>query len=177
MNTVRCPLQSDGDEGALLLSYMDRRLDAASTQAMDRHVAGCADCARVLDAQRMVWNALDQWEPVAVRADFDELVMARVEAEQLRGAQPWWQRLSGYFAAGPAWVRPAMPIAAAACVAVVGVAVWRGPAAVERQTAPSMDSAEVQQVEEALTDLEMLRQLGVAVDGSALPSAGLTKSL
>jgi hypothetical protein len=147
MNTARCPLQS-GDEGAILLSYLDRRLDLDSMEALDRHVLACPDCARVVDAQRTVWKALDQWEPIAVSADFDERVMARIAGEK----PSWWQR---------AWWKPAMPLAAA-CMALVAVAVWRGPATRENPL-PTMDSAEAQQVEDALTDVDMLRQLGVTL--------------
>jgi anti-sigma factor RsiW len=151
MNTVRCPLQS-GDEGAILLSYLDRRLDPASTEALDRHISICPDCSRVVAAQRSVWNALDQWEPVAVSAGFDDRVMARIAAE--REPASWWRRLNAH-----GWWRPAMPVAAA-CVALLAVAVWREPVTAENPS-PGMDSAEVQQVEDTLSDLEMLRQLGL----------------
>lgn len=150
MNTVRCPLQS-GDEGAILLSYLDRQLDADTTAALDRHVAVCADCTRVVEAQRMVWAALEQWEPTAVSPDFDSRVMARIEAERT----PWWRGLS------MSWWKPAVPLGAA-CAALIAVAVWKGPLASERAVSqPGLDSAEVQQVEDVLTDLDMLRQLGV----------------
>jgi hypothetical protein len=153
MNTARCPLQS-GDEGAILLSYLDRRLDPDSMEALDRHLVACPDCARVVDAQRTVWKALDQWEPLAVSADFDDRVMARIAAEK----PSWWRRA---VTLPSPWWKPAMPLAAA-CVALVAVAVWRGPGPRENPL-PTMDSAEAQQVEDALTDVDMLRQLGVTL--------------
>jgi anti-sigma factor RsiW len=157
MNTVRCPLQS-GDEGATLLSYFDRRLDPDLTEALDRHVAICPDCARLTEAQRAVWDALEQWEPVAVSADFDARVMARIAAEP--PSLPWWRRWFAAPSLPAAWWKPAMPLAVA-CVAVMAVAVWRGPISDNASLAPSMDTAEAQQVEDVLADLEMLRQLGV----------------
>jgi hypothetical protein len=153
MNTARCPLQS-GDEGAILLSYLDRQLDSDSTAALDRHVTVCADCRRVVDAQRAVWSALDQWEPVAVSEDFDSRVMARIAVEEA----PWWRRI---LAPADGWWRPAIPVTAA-CAAVLAVAIWRGPTMSDHpQQQSTMDSTEAQQVEDALTDLDMLRQLGM----------------
>ncbi len=161
MNTVRCPLQS-GDEGAALLSYLDRRLDPDAAEALDRHVAICPDCAHVLEAQRTVWRALEQWEPVAVSADFDDRLMARIAAE--KPADSWWRRLFAFGGmGGSSWWKPAMPVAAA-CVVLIAVAAWRGGPGTSQPgelPAATMDSAEVQQVEDALSDLEMLRQLGV----------------
>jgi hypothetical protein len=150
MNTARCPLQS-GDEGAILLSYLDRRLDYDSMEALDRHVSACPDCARVVQAQRTVWKALDQWEPVAVSADFDERLMRRIEAEQ----PPLWRRM---LAPVGHWWKPAVPLAAA-CGVLIAVSVWREPSAPAEL--PLMDSAEAQQMEDALSDLEMLRKLGL----------------
>jgi hypothetical protein len=159
MYTVRCPLQS-GDEGAMLLSYLDRQLPPDSLEAFDRHVAVCPDCARVVDGQRAVWRALDQWEPIAVSADFDDRVMARIAEIE----RPWWGRMLD--AATSAWWKPAMPLAAA-CLALLAVAVWNEPSPAVR---PVMDSAEVQQVEDALSDLEMLRQLGLTETAAASAS-------
>ena len=165
MNTVRCPLQS-GDEGAALLSYVDGRLDAGSTELLERHLAMCPDCAGVVEAQRTVWRALDQWEPLAVSADFDERVMARIAAD--KPADSWWRRLftAGEGGSSSAWWKPAMPVAVA-CAVLLAVAVWRdggtpvSPVSEVPRVAVTMDSAEVEQVEDALTDLEMLRQLGL----------------
>ena len=156
MNTARCPLQS-GDEGALLLSYVDRQLDPDKMETLHRHVAICPDCARVVEGQRAVWQALEQWEPIAVSADFDDRVMARIAAEP----SPWWRRL---LQAAPTlgWWKPAMPLAVA-CAALLAVAVWHGPASGDKPAGATMDSAEAQQVEEALNDLDMLRQLGVTL--------------
>lgn len=153
MNTVRCPLQS-GDEGATLLSYLDRQLDPDTMDVLERHLSVCPDCTRVVEAQRAVWKALEQWEPIAVSADFDERVMARIAAEQ----RPWWRLVLEFPVSGSGgWWKPAMPLAAA-CLALVAVSVWRGPLA---PVPVAMDSAEVQQVEDVLADVDMLQQLGI----------------
>ena len=153
MNTVRCPLQS-GDEGATLLSYLDRQLDPDTMDVLERHLALCPDCTRVVEAQRAVWKALEQWEPIAVSADFDERGMARIAGEQ----RPWWRLVLEFPVSGSGgWWKPAMPLAAA-CLALVAVSVWRGPLA---PVPVAMDSAEVQQVEDVLADVDMLQQLGI----------------
>ncbi len=158
MNTVRCPLQS-GDEGATLLSYLDRQLDPDTVDAYERHLAVCPECTRVVAAQRAVWQALEQWEPIAVSSDFDDRVMARISAEQPR---PWWRRFLEFPVSGSGgWWKPAMPLAAA-CLALVAVSVWRGPLAPgDRPLPAAMDSAEAQQVEDVLADVDMLQQLGI----------------
>lgn len=155
MNTVRCPLQS-GDEGATLLSYLDRQLDADTTAALDRHVAQCESCRRLVEAHRAVWSALDEYRPIAVSADFDDRVMARIAAER----DPWWRRLLMPGGGGMSWWKAAMPLTAA-CAVLVAVSLWRVPG----DPAPGnvrMDAAEAQQVDDTLSDVEMLRQLGLA---------------
>lgn len=171
MNTVRCPLQT-GDEGAtLLLGYLDRQLDPETTSQLDRHVAQCESCARLVEGHRAVWSALEEYRPVAVSADFDDRVMARIAAEE-----PWWRRLLPA-ARGLAGWKAAMPVTAAACALLLAVGVWRGPH--ETPAAPAgSDSAavaaEAQLVEDTLSDVEMLRQLGLTASeagGAAAPAA------
>lgn len=162
MNTVRCPLQT-GDEGAtLLLGYLDRQLDAETTSQLDSHVAQCESCARLVEGHRAVWSALDEYRPVAVSAEFDERVMARIAAEE-----PWWRRLLLPPQTGFNWWKAAMPLTAA-CAVLLTVAVWRTPTSSD-SLAPKMDSAEAQMVEDTLSDVEMLRQLGLTAD--AQPAA------
>ena len=144
----------------MLLSYLDRQLSPDSMEAMDRHVALCADCTRMVEAQRAVWRALDQWEPIAVSADFDDRVMARIAADA--GRRSWWLRALE-FPLSFGWWKPAMPLAAA-CVALLAVAVWRGPSMPDYSptaATTTMDSSEAQQLEDALADVDMLHQLGV----------------
>ena len=61
-----------------ILSYLDRQLDPDTVLAFERHLSVCSECTRVVAAQRAVWKALDQWEPIAVSADFDERSFARL---------------------------------------------------------------------------------------------------
>lgn len=165
MNTVRCPLQT-GDEGAtLLLGYLDRQLDAETTSQLDRHVAQCESCARLVEGHRAVWSALDEYRPVAVSSDFDERVMARIAAEQ-----PWWQRLMPT-PGGFAWWKAAMPLTAV-CALLLAVGVWRTPAeAPPGGGKTDTAAAEAQLVEDTLSDVEMLRQLGLTAGEAAAPAA------
>jgi hypothetical protein len=143
----------------MLLGYVDRQLDAGTMAALDRHVPVCPDCSRVVEAQRAVWSALEAWEPIAAAADFDDHVMARVRAEADGAPSSWWQRFAAAMTAS--W-KPAVPLAAA-CAVLVGVSVWRGGSGgVAIESAITLDTAEATQVEEALSDVQMLRDLGVA---------------
>lgn len=160
--TVRCPLQT-GDEGAtLLLGYLDRQLDAETTSQLDRHVAQCESCGRLVEGHRAVWSALDEYRPVAVSSDFDERVMARIAAEE-----PWWRRLMPSAGPGFAWWKAAMPLTAA-CALLFAVGFWRTPNEGSPVGAKSATAAaEAQLVEDTLSDVEMLRQLGLTTAGEA----------
>ena len=73
-------------------AWMERRLDAAALQAVDAHLADCADC------QAMV------------------AVLARISDDTLAPAAPaWWQRLRG------GWLIPATVAAAAGLVIWIAV--------------------------------------------------------
>jgi anti-sigma factor RsiW len=168
---IDCPVQ--GSEGAgLLLEFLDRRLEPDLSARLERHIAVCADCSRVVNAQRSVWEALDNWEPERISADFDHRLFARLEQEDAREdarRQGVLGRLAGWFSGVS--LRPAIPVAAM-CVVLMGVFLYRPgqqadpgqPAVVAEQV-----SVDAEQVETTLADLDMLQQLGV---GQADESVG-----
>jgi anti-sigma factor RsiW len=164
-NQVHCPMQT-GDESAaaILLDYVDRKLDADTMERVDRHVAQCDQCHRMVESQRMVWAALDEWRPEEITDSFNARLADRLAAEQ---RAPWWKSLT---APVSAWWKPAMPLAAAACMLLVAVGLWKaGPSAqdFEKKAAVHFSGQQdPQQLEDTLSDLEMLRQLGVAEDGA-----------
>lgn len=168
METVRCPIQS-GEGAAMLLDYVDRRLDSASTLELDRHIAGCVSCQELVAAQRAVWQALDTWNSEPVSADFNRKLFDRIETER---ANPLWRRAFAWLteASLPFQFRPAMPLAAA-CMMLVAGFLFRAPreADIVRQELKT-ELTEIEAVENTLDDIEMLRQLGVAVgeDGTKL---------
>jgi anti-sigma factor RsiW len=142
---MRCPIESR-ENAELLLDYCARKLDPSQARALEEHIARCPACQEFRVGQKLLWDALDQWEAHPVSVDFDRRLYRRIEEDQ--GRQRWWQRLMIPL------LRPAVPLAATACLLLVGGYMIREPA-------PTVDSAvvrEVEQVENTLDDLEMLKQ-------------------
>ena len=147
-----CPQQnSDGVE--LIIAYAARTLDTANEAAFERHLEVCASCREMATAQRTVWSALEELTPLPVSSNFDAKLYQRIAEEQ---QHTWWQRL---FRANWSW-RPAMPVAAACAVLIVALLVKNsGPTVVPQPVQPSL---QIEQVERALDDMDMLKQVGEA---------------
>lgn len=168
---MNCPLQTN--EGAeYILDYCAGRLEAARLAGFERHVADCAECRQVVDAQRTVWNALDEFEPMEISQSFDRRLYARIEADSQRS---WWQRLAD----GPAlgwsslmhW-KPAATLAACGAMLVVGLYLRPGSEQIsgpvggqdpvyKADTTVERPAVDVDQIESTIEDLDMLKQLGV----------------
>lgn len=103
----------------------------------------------------MVWNALSQWEPHPVGADFERRLYRAIDQ-----AKPvsWIERI--LWPLQPVLWRPAVPLVAACLLIVVGV-LLHGPQAVV--TAPgsqvAVERIEPEQVERTVDDMLMLREL------------------
>lgn len=168
---MQCPIQSR-ETGELLLDYCARRLEADVTARLDRHVEVCAECRDFVSAQRMVNAALEAYQDFTPRVsdDFDRLLYARIEAEQ---QESWWKRAwRKFFEAGePVSWKPAFS-AAAACLVVAGGLFWHqsaNVAPVESDEASAViaaaekqpvDNQELEGLDQALADLEMVAMLG-----------------
>ncbi len=115
-----------------------------------RHMSGCPSCLELAEQQRALWGALDYLQPLPISADFDKRLYARIAQDQPRGFFSWnWS-----------W-RPAMPVAAA-CTALIAAFLIRGPILDQRPTpAVQHENVNIEQVERALDDIDMLKQLGV----------------
>jgi anti-sigma-K factor RskA len=105
------------------------------------------------DAQRTVWSALDELTPIPVSSNFDAKLYRRIAEEQQNA---WWQRL---FQAYWSW-RPAMPVAAACAVLIVAFMVKSSQRSIASPP-QSQPKLQIEQVERALDDMEMLKQAGV----------------
>jgi anti-sigma factor RsiW len=153
-----CPLYSK-DTAEVLLDYCSRRLDPQTTAMLERHMEACEACHAFANAQRQVWDALDAWEPVEVSADFDQKLFARMEQEDASSVLTrWWRRWSESMAFS--W-RPAISVAAACLVIVTGL-VLRPTEPVLPDAGKSghhLEAVDIEQVETALEDMEMLKQL------------------
>lgn len=156
MNPFQCPIQNR-EYASLLLDYCDRRLDPELNNEMERHLDTCADCRQMLASQRVVWEALDAWDPEPVSMDFNRRLFDRIDAEKSR---PWWRRAADSL--GSLSWKPAVPVAAA-CMALVAVVLLRTPALpdLDHKAKAEPAAVDVEQVDRALDDMDMLRQLGV----------------
>jgi anti-sigma factor RsiW len=126
----------------ILLDYCTGSLEAARTVEVDRHVQVCADCRKLVAEQRAVFQAMDSWTLPEVSAGFDNRLYARISVER--------RSFSSIFRS---WWKPAIPLAlAAAALSVLLVVKTSAPVA----NHPGMEKAELEQVEQALDDMDML---------------------
>lgn len=86
---------------------------SAAPAEVAEHLAGCTECAHVLESLRATMSLLDEWEAPEPSPYWDVRMQARLREEQQKAAQPrgWlmWLR------------RPALSLTAALCL-VAGVA-------------------------------------------------------
>lgn len=141
-----CPTK-DKQGAEILLEYCAGTLDPDRTLEFEKHAAECAECGRQVAWQRALWQTLDQWAPAEIPQDFDARLYARIAREE---AAPLWKR---WFAWG--W-KPALLMAAACAAIVIGLFV-RQP-----QPPARTDTVDIDQVEHALEDLDMLTPLPAA---------------
>ena len=155
---MRCPLET-GKAPEVLLEYPAGTLEPAVQAALEQHVAVCFDCQEAIEGQIAVWNALDAWEPAPVTLDFNRRLWQRIDQAE---AQSWFD-LSRFHLnwLNMSW-KPALPVVAALLL-VLGVVMFQHPH--ERlpiQSVAAVDGVtltEVDQVEAALDDLQLLQQL------------------
>lgn len=166
-----CPLKAgraDVAETGIFVAYSAGTLAPQQTLAFAEHLESCRECRRMASAQQQVWAALDAWTPAAVDSNFDAQLFARIAADQ---EMPWWRRVLQ--ATNWSW-KPAMPVAAA-CGALLVAFLIKSPlqerqplSSVQRSNQPRVD---IEQVERALDDIDMLKQIGVA--SLSMPGAPL----
>src|SRR5947209_1806656 len=143
------------------IAYGAGTLSPEAEASLLAHLEGCADCQRLADAQRKVWSAMDAWTPAALSSNFDERLYARIAAEQMK---PWWRRTLAdaldRLSLNWSW-KPAMPVAAA-CAVLFGAFLLKSPVPEQQSTVSVQPRVDIEQVERALDDLDMLKQIGVA---------------
>jgi hypothetical protein len=160
---MRCPIETR-ETAELLLAYSARKLDSESAAGLERHMEICQSCREFAEGQRLVWEALDAWEAIPVSADFNRRLYARIDREV-----SWWERAMRPFR--PMLVRGGLPVAATACLLVMAGFLLDRPRDVPGN--PDWEPAQIEavqadQVENALEDMELLRdfQLEVRADAS-----------
>ncbi len=145
---MKCPLEFD-QMGEIVVGYGARTLDPDTAAEFERHMRCCSECRQMVDAQKAVWAALDEAEEpeLAVSPDFDQRLFRRIQEAENRGW--WWRRL--------------VPAAACAGLAVAAVFLLRQSDPVLAHHAPTAPTMQIEQVEHALDDMDMLNQIGAAI--------------
>lgn len=147
-----CPI-ADGDGNELMVAYAARTLAPEQEAGLERHLGSCAKCRELAEAQRAVWSALDAWTPPLVSSNFDRNLFRRIALEPQTA---WWRR---WLPVNWSW-RPAVPVAVA-CAALVAAFLLKSPAFSPESQSRNEPKLQIEQVEHALDDMEMLKQLGV----------------
>ena len=135
---------SKNEQGAeLLTGYLARTLDAPRMAELGRHIQECADCR----ALASVWERLDEFAVPEVSPGFDAQLYARIAGEEARVSLSSWRR----------WLwRPIAPLAAAAAVVTL-VLFLHVPGTAD--PAKQASKAEIEQVAQAVDDLDLLTPL------------------
>lgn len=161
---MNCPTKAN-EAAEILLDYCAQTLSPLQTEEFEIHLKQCADCSRLVAAQKEVWGALDTWTPVEVSSNFDARLYARIAEEQ---AAPAWRRWLGRMfhppVPYPMW-KSAVPLLAACAVLAAGLAV-RTPDAKIVQHQLRADKVDIEQVEQTLEDFDILTPATQTTTGS-----------
>ena len=163
---MECPSKHH-DATELTIAYIEGSLDSVAQVAFQRHLQTCGRCRELMQAQQELWAALDSWTPLPISSDFDERLYRRIAAEKT-ATPKWWQR----FITAPWSGWPAVPLVATACVALIAVVLLRGPGLEPARTGNASTQPHgpaIEQVESALQDIEMLKQLGPPSNSKGTP--------
>jgi hypothetical protein len=169
----------------ILMDYCAGTADPAVGAEIDAHTKVCAECRTLVEAQGAVWEMLDAWTPVEVSQDFDSRLYARVAGEQAGPAwRRWWSRMTEP-ATPYAWWKPTVSLAVAGAIVSMALIV-RMPEqheAIEKsavaqttgafstqaaeqtkalQAGASPEDIDLQQVQQALDDLDIIAPLNQA---------------
>jgi anti-sigma factor RsiW len=155
---MECPLLTQ-ENAELLLAYCARKLDSETERVLERHMEHCDACRKFGESQKLVWTALDAWETSPVSMDFDRRLYRRIESEQQKG---WLSRLFSPVMPPslPPIFRPALPLAAA-CITLLAVFLINTPTQSDLSRQVRIEKVDVDKVESALEDLDMLQQFSV----------------
>jgi len=140
---MRCPIQTK-ETAELLLAYCARKLEPETRAVLERHMERCPECRAFAEQQKAVWEALDAWEGAPVSEDFDVRLFARIERDRRTSRR--------------ARLRLHVPVAAASLL--LAAVLWlRSPWWSAAPESEDTSVVEVETVEAALEDIEMLRAL------------------
>jgi len=152
---MNCPMKSQ-EEAAVLLDYCAGKLREDSARDVERHIAECAACAEFVTGQQALWSAMNEWHAPAVSAEFDARLERRLRETD---SVSWIERLTQSLR--PSFARPAFALAAVCLIMVAGLLLQNPRTALvpADDAHARVEKIELEQVEKALDDMQMLREL------------------
>lgn len=162
---MNCPTKRNED-AEILLDYCAQTLTPEQTAEFEIHLKQCADCSRLVEAQKEVWSALEAWTPAPVSSNFDARLYARIATEEAQNVPAWLGWLRRVFQPPvpyPLW-KSAIPLVAACAVLAAGLAVRTPDATVQPQL--RAEKVDIEQVEQTLEDFDILTPVVQAPVGS-----------
>jgi hypothetical protein len=163
----------DDPQGAeILMDYCASKLDPARAAELETHFKQCAECRELVEAQKTVWEMLEVWKPIEVSPGFDAKLYARIAQERTEPVwKRWFLRIFQPAEPGLFW-KPVAAVAAMGAVLSLALVV-RAPFAAHPVAGPApqaqvqshSDKIDVEQVEQALDDLDMLTPVGQSPTG------------
>jgi anti-sigma factor RsiW len=157
----------DNPQGAeILTDYCANKLDPARASELATHLQECSECRELVEAQKNVWEMLEVWKPVEVSPDFDAKLYARIAQERTEPAwRQWFLRIFQPAEPSAFW-KPLATVAAVGAVLSLAL-VFHAPFAgshIASEPAPQVqahsEKIDVDQVEQALDDIDMLAPVG-----------------
>jgi len=162
---MNCPTKQNED-AEILLDYCAQTLSPFETAEFEIHLKQCADCSRLVEAQKEVWGALDAWTPAPVSVNFDARLYARIAREQAAPAwQLWLGRIFRPPVPYPMW-KSAIPLTVACALLTVGLYVRMPNATHAVQPQLHADKVDIEKVEKTLEDFDILTPPAQAPAGS-----------
>lgn len=162
---MNCPTKRNED-AEILLDYCAQTLSPPQTAEFEIHLKQCADCSRLVEAQKEVWGALDAWTPAPVSVNFDARLYARIAEEQAAPTwQNWLRRIFQPPLPYPLW-KSAVPLVAACLLLAAGLSVHMPVAPPAPHAQLRADKVDIEQVEQTLEDFDILTPSAQAPAGS-----------
>jgi hypothetical protein len=141
----------------------------AEHQAFFAYLKTSPECRAMYEQQQAVWEALDLWRPAEPSAGFDRALyetIERGEANGLTGVGGWlgrpldWLSLDRLSLDWLSGLRPSLAAGLAALLLIAGTIVTYQPhggeATVAARQIPRVVTDDVEQIDQALDDIEML---------------------
>lgn len=149
---MECPIHNQAAE--IIIDYCAGTLEVSRKSEFERHMAQCAECSRVVSAQRELWETLDRFPAPEVSPDFDARLYARIAQEDAAPAWVRWMRRVLQPPVGVAAWKAAVSLAAACAVLAAGLLV-RIPHPADPQQI-RVEHVDLEQVQTALDDIDVL---------------------